>query len=240
MSKGKSSVTCYYCERSFVDEKTLIGHQQLKHFQCSECGKRLQSGPGLYCHLKVHKKELTCIPNALPGRDSPNLRIFGSQGVPLPEASEPLAPISTSTIIGPPTLIPESLAPPSLATSVQHLFVFQGSSGSSSSSLLAPLSTSAPQIPQSVSNASSSSSTSFAVQPSSLKQTQPQGPIDPSRKRSRPPSGPKLPTVLVYHDEDTSMEEKRGMLAKYRSQLRSRPQALGVDSALSHPVSPPP
>lgn len=34
---------CYYCEREFDDEKTLVGHQRAKHFKCHICHKRLNT-----------------------------------------------------------------------------------------------------------------------------------------------------------------------------------------------------
>ncbi len=47
---------CYYCDRTFIDETTLILHQKAKHFRCSTCGKKMTTGPSLAVHCThVHK-----------------------------------------------------------------------------------------------------------------------------------------------------------------------------------------
>ncbi|KAI9785610.1 MAG: hypothetical protein M1816_000357 [Peltula sp. TS41687] len=74
---------CYYCERDFDDLKILISHQKAKHFKCERCGRRLNTAGGLSVHLnQVHKENLTSVENALPNRASPEIEIFGMEGIP--------------------------------------------------------------------------------------------------------------------------------------------------------------
>ncbi|KAJ1644106.1 hypothetical protein LPJ64_004175 [Coemansia asiatica] len=74
---------CWYCEREFEDEKVLIQHQKAKHFKCHICAKRLNTANGMVIHVaQVHKENIKHVPNALPGRDKPDLEIFGSMGIP--------------------------------------------------------------------------------------------------------------------------------------------------------------
>ncbi|KXS18966.1 hypothetical protein M427DRAFT_132460 [Gonapodya prolifera JEL478] len=83
--KAKKEVKpwCWYCDREFEDEKVLIQHQKAKHFKCNQCNKRLNTAGGLGVHMtQVHKANLTKIENTLAGRDSPDIEIFGMEGVP--------------------------------------------------------------------------------------------------------------------------------------------------------------
>ncbi|KAJ1827164.1 hypothetical protein LPJ56_001809 [Coemansia sp. RSA 2599] len=74
---------CWYCEREFEDEKVLIQHQKAKHFKCHICAKRLNTANGMVIHVaQVHKENIKHVPNALPGREKPDLEIFGSIGIP--------------------------------------------------------------------------------------------------------------------------------------------------------------
>ncbi|KAH7110332.1 RING-6 protein [Dendryphion nanum] len=74
---------CYYCERDFDDLKILISHQKAKHFKCERCGRRLNTAGGLSVHMnQVHKENLTQVENAVPGRSSLDIEIFGMEGVP--------------------------------------------------------------------------------------------------------------------------------------------------------------
>ncbi|KAJ1721724.1 hypothetical protein LPJ53_003794 [Coemansia erecta] len=74
---------CWYCEREFEDEKILLTHQKAKHFKCHVCAKRLSTASGMVIHVaQVHKEDIKRVPNAMPGRDLPNIDIFGSQGIP--------------------------------------------------------------------------------------------------------------------------------------------------------------
>ena len=91
MGRKKSSVVtkpqfrpfCYYCERDFDNEKVLIQHQKLKHFQCYFCHRKSDTARGLVGHmLQVHKESMHKVPNAIPGRDDPELSIHGIDGVP--------------------------------------------------------------------------------------------------------------------------------------------------------------
>ncbi|KAL3158114.1 hypothetical protein ABBQ32_011713 [Trebouxia sp. C0010 RCD-2024] len=74
---------CYYCDRIFADETTLIQHQKARHYKCSTCHKKLNTIQGLAIHCsQVHKITVEAVPNALPGRGSVNVEIFGMAGVP--------------------------------------------------------------------------------------------------------------------------------------------------------------
>ncbi len=91
MGRKKSSVFtkptfrpfCFYCDRDFDNEKVLIQHQKLKHFQCYICHRKSDTARGLVGHmLQVHKDSMPKVPNAIEGRDDPELAIHGLQGVP--------------------------------------------------------------------------------------------------------------------------------------------------------------
>ncbi|KAL7069385.1 zinc finger, C2H2 type domain-containing protein [Cryptosporidium serpentis] len=80
---------CYYCNREFSDEKVLIQHQKAKHLKCLHCNRKLDTATGLTVHmLQVHKETLSKVPNAIAGRDNPELVIYGMNGVPLELISE--------------------------------------------------------------------------------------------------------------------------------------------------------
>ncbi|GMF17156.1 unnamed protein product [Phytophthora lilii] len=67
-------VFCYYCDRNFDDEKVLILHQKARHFKCPTCHKKLSTVSGMLIHIQqVHKESLKAIPNAKPGKDSPDV-----------------------------------------------------------------------------------------------------------------------------------------------------------------------
>ncbi|KAJ2791270.1 hypothetical protein H4R20_006888, partial [Coemansia guatemalensis] len=74
---------CWYCEREFEDEKVLVNHQKAKHFKCHICSKRLNTAGGMVVHVaQVHKENIKRVPNAMPGRDNPDIEVFGSLGIP--------------------------------------------------------------------------------------------------------------------------------------------------------------
>ncbi|TIA87289.1 hypothetical protein E3P99_03256 [Wallemia hederae] len=80
---------CWYCEREFEDDKVLISHQKAKHFRCTLCPRRLNTANGLAVHMQqVHKLEADRIENALPGRSTFEIEIFGMEGVPAPDRAE--------------------------------------------------------------------------------------------------------------------------------------------------------
>lgn len=37
------TAVCFYCDRIFADEATLIQHQKAKHFKCTVCHKKLST-----------------------------------------------------------------------------------------------------------------------------------------------------------------------------------------------------
>ncbi|KAH9256790.1 hypothetical protein BASA83_008836 [Batrachochytrium salamandrivorans] len=74
---------CWYCDREFEDEKVLINHQKAKHFKCDLCTKKLNTAGGMVIHgQQVHKEVFKKVGNALPGRESVLIEIFGMEGVP--------------------------------------------------------------------------------------------------------------------------------------------------------------
>ncbi|GAA6037210.1 hypothetical protein JCM8097_008622 [Rhodosporidiobolus ruineniae] len=93
MAKKKSAAKkfsalawCWYCDRTFEDQRVLLSHQKAKHFRCSLCPRRLNTAGGLAVHLdQVHKVGTDKIENALPGRDSFDIEIYGMEGVPAPD-----------------------------------------------------------------------------------------------------------------------------------------------------------
>ncbi|KAI9103162.1 hypothetical protein DFS34DRAFT_354970 [Phlyctochytrium arcticum] len=74
---------CWYCDREFEDDKVLFDHQKIKHFKCTECNKKLNTAGGMVVHMQqVHKMPCLRVSNALPGRESTDIEIFGMVGVP--------------------------------------------------------------------------------------------------------------------------------------------------------------
>jgi len=74
---------CFYCDRDFDNIKTLVAHQQTKHFCCVDCGLKFDTTTNLRVHmLNAHKKKLTAVTGAIEGRDNPDYVIHGMDGVP--------------------------------------------------------------------------------------------------------------------------------------------------------------
>ena len=74
---------CYYCEKIFQNEIELHQHQKNIHFKCPTCSKKFPTMGNLASHMnKVHGIQIEKVPNALEGRDSPDVNIFGMNGVP--------------------------------------------------------------------------------------------------------------------------------------------------------------
>mmetsp|Transcript_46998 Transcript_46998/g.109555 ORF Transcript_46998/g.109555 Transcript_46998/m.109555 type:complete len:266 (-) Transcript_46998:27-824(-) len=119
-----SRPVCFYCDRGFDDEAVLIQHQRAKHFRCIECDDgavrgKCETVQGLIIHtLKVHGKSLAKVPNAKYGRDSPELNVYGMDGLPewflrergLPMPTAETAPDPSSK----PPPAPAPAAPPPL------------------------------------------------------------------------------------------------------------------------------
>ncbi|TPX30606.1 hypothetical protein SmJEL517_g05849 [Synchytrium microbalum] len=83
-----------YCDRDFEDEKVLINHQKAKHLKCPNCNKKLNTAGGLQVHFtQVHKETLIKVPNAIAGRDDPNIEIFGMEGIPEADLQKHLAEV---------------------------------------------------------------------------------------------------------------------------------------------------
>eukprot|EP00040_Diaphanoeca_grandis_P038813 m.257407 g.257407 ORF g.257407 m.257407 type:complete len:398 (-) comp35275_c0_seq1:257-1450(-) len=77
-----TNIFCWYCDREFDNEDTLIQHQKARHFKCPFCSKRLYTAPGMVIHCnQVHKEEIKEVPNSLPGREDVSIEIFGMAGV---------------------------------------------------------------------------------------------------------------------------------------------------------------
>ncbi|KAI8459976.1 hypothetical protein BY996DRAFT_8512988, partial [Phakopsora pachyrhizi] len=61
----------------------LLQHQKAKHFRCPHCPRRLNTAGGLAVHIdQVHKLPTDRIENALPGRETFDVEIYGMEGVP--------------------------------------------------------------------------------------------------------------------------------------------------------------
>mmetsp|Transcript_8886 Transcript_8886/g.23027 ORF Transcript_8886/g.23027 Transcript_8886/m.23027 type:complete len:335 (+) Transcript_8886:109-1113(+) len=74
---------CYYCDREFDTTKTLIQHQRTKHFNCTECGLKFDTITGLRVHmLNAYKRTMKEVPNAVPGRENPDIVVHGMEGLP--------------------------------------------------------------------------------------------------------------------------------------------------------------
>jgi len=57
--KDRDVFFCYYCDRDFDDEQTLIIHQKNKHWKCEDCMKKVNSIGGLRIHCRnVHKMDI--------------------------------------------------------------------------------------------------------------------------------------------------------------------------------------
>lgn len=81
--KEKAVVWCFYCDREFGRESTLIEHQQSKHFKCKICYKHMSTATGLLVHMEnVHKEACNVVHNALPDRQSIDFEIYGMMGIP--------------------------------------------------------------------------------------------------------------------------------------------------------------
>eukprot|EP01066_Platyproteum_vivax_P006715 Platyproteum_vivax@DN2442_c0_g1_i1.p1 len=82
-SAAKLKPFCYYCDREFDDEKVLVQHQKAKHFKCLQCNRKLDTATGLVVHmLQVHKESCSKVPNAMSGREDPELVVHGMEGIP--------------------------------------------------------------------------------------------------------------------------------------------------------------
>ena len=76
-------VTCYYCDKEYANETTLINHQKNVHFKCEECHRKVSGVTGLQVHCQtVHRSELERIPGAIEGRESIDVEVYGMAGVP--------------------------------------------------------------------------------------------------------------------------------------------------------------
>ena len=74
---------CYYCERIFDDDRTLVEHQRAKHFKCPLCRKHHLIAAALSTHMKsVHHEELRKVPNSKEGRDTIDPEVYGMHNVP--------------------------------------------------------------------------------------------------------------------------------------------------------------
>jgi DNA-directed RNA polymerase subunit RPC12/RpoP len=59
-AKEEQKPWCFYCDREFQDEATLVQHQKNKHFKCPECNRKLNTARGLEVHAyQVHHITVT-------------------------------------------------------------------------------------------------------------------------------------------------------------------------------------
>ncbi len=74
---------CYYRERDFDDQQVPQTHQREMHFHCDNCNRRLNTANVLAVHTQqVHKAQITQIRDAIDGRESSSMEIFGTVGIP--------------------------------------------------------------------------------------------------------------------------------------------------------------
>lgn len=74
---------CWYCDRDFDNDAVLIQHQKARHFKCNHCHRKLNSASGLVIHAaQVHKITMEKVPNSITGHDTPEMEIYGMEGVP--------------------------------------------------------------------------------------------------------------------------------------------------------------
>ncbi|PRP85995.1 hypothetical protein PROFUN_05766 [Planoprotostelium fungivorum] len=77
--KKEEKPYCWYCLRTFDDEKVLIQHQRAQHFKCHLCNRKLSTAGGMTSSnwFIIHR-----VPRAKPGRDSIKWEISGMTGIP--------------------------------------------------------------------------------------------------------------------------------------------------------------
>lgn len=81
--RGHPLVFCYYCDKTFTDERYLIEHQRHLHFRCYVCRARTGRLSRLKTHLKdLHDTDLTSVPNAKFDRSSIDVDVYGMRGIP--------------------------------------------------------------------------------------------------------------------------------------------------------------
>ncbi|KAJ9075823.1 hypothetical protein DSO57_1032005 [Entomophthora muscae] len=74
---------CWYCEREFDSEKLLIEHQRKRHYTCEICSKKHKTLAYLNEHsIREHKAPIEKVAYSLPGRDSVDIVIRGTEGIP--------------------------------------------------------------------------------------------------------------------------------------------------------------
>jgi len=222
--KKEDKPYCWYCLREFDDEKILVQHQKAKHFKCHICHKKLTTAGGMVIHVyQVHKENITKVPNAKVGRDSVQYEIYGMEGIPdedsldhyskrvKAESAEPPTPIAPMMPAMPGSIAPPAPLPPSMAAYFPP-------------SQLMPMSMGYGMPPMPMYGVPS-----VGWQQPPMQQWGNQQWGQPGQQfmgmHGYPPTSPthsqKFPTgsnqgVLVYGDENTSMEEKRADLDKYR------------------------
>lgn len=74
---------CYYCDKEYDHQDTLMEHQRDRHFSCLKCPKKFSTANSMSTHmLSVHRETLARVPNAKVGRDNLDVNIYGMEGVP--------------------------------------------------------------------------------------------------------------------------------------------------------------
>lgn len=58
-------LSCYYCDRDFVDEQTLILHQRARHFRCGSCDRQFLKVGDLVWHAQKKHGEAVLKASAL-------------------------------------------------------------------------------------------------------------------------------------------------------------------------------
>lgn len=260
---------CWYCTRTFEDEKVLIQHQKAKHFKCHICHKKLTTAGGMAIHVyQVHKENITKVPNAKPGRDSIKFEIFGMEGIPdnideeqpyeakrLKTDTTPASPPPLITPVIPPNLpgiapssIPTQAVPPPLPPAYQgypmpmppmygappmgpgwgmpHMAPGWGMPPANPWMGGAPMGyPPAPVMPP--------TPPGIGSYPSPKATTPPHTTLASS---SSQPTNPQM--ILIYDDEDVSMEEKRAELETYRyDEEKIKEQVSKLNSSIESRLS---
>jgi len=76
--------------RTKAPTDTCATEQRSKHFQCSQCHKKMATATALKSHmLYVHKEQISAVPNARAGRDNFDFDVIGMDLVQPPPTPRP-------------------------------------------------------------------------------------------------------------------------------------------------------
>ncbi|KAG9401245.1 hypothetical protein AC1031_010004 [Aphanomyces cochlioides] len=216
-------IYCYYCDRVFEDEKVLIMHQKARHFKCNYCNKKLSTAGGMVVHVaQVHHETILHVPNAKPGRESVDVEVYGMEGVPgysSAKSSIMEDPLKRMRVDGAAPM----LYPPMMAPMPGYPYQFPAPVpprppfpiGMAPPPMLAP-GAAPPMIPF-----PPGMKPPPPLNPQTLPQTTPSVLPPTTPVEEEPPmqftmAPPQPGIVLIFPEDDVSMEEKRAFLPKFR------------------------